>query len=901
MQASKPLVLVDGSSYLFRAFHALPKLMSSKGAHTGAIRGVISMIKRLVKDYSDCHIAVIFDAKGKTFRHDLYPQYKANRAKMPDELRPQIEPIHEIIRCLGIPLLIVKGVEADDVIGTLARIATEQKQPVLISTGDKDMAQLVNEYVTLINTMTNTKMDLEGVIEKFGVRPDQIADYLALVGDSADNIPGVPKCGPMTAVKWLQQYASLGGLMARADEVKGKVGEYLRGSLKQLPLSRQLATIKLDVALDCELKDLLIGPADNIALKALYTEYEFKQWVRALPGADAADNNSISAEVTKKGNYDLVLTQEKLNHWISKLAAAQTIAFDTETTSLDHIEANLVGLSFAIEEGRGVYIPVAHSYAGAPAQLGLKRVLEALKPVLEDAGIQKIGQNLKYDISVLAKYGIEVAGIAYDTMLESYVLNSVASRHNMDDLALKYLGLHSIRFEDIAGKGTKQITFDKINIEVAGEYAAEDADITLRLHKVLWPRLEKEPRLQRIYEELELPVLRILSTIEKNGVLLDARQLHQQSAELGRRLETLTVEAYELAGEAFNLASPKQLQNIFFNKLQLPVLKKTPKGQPSTAEPVLQALALDYPLPKIIMLHRGLSKLKSTYTDQLPLQIHASTGRVHTSYHQAVTATGRLSSQNPNLQNIPIRTTDGRKVRRAFIAPAGFELIAADYSQIELRIMAHLSEDKGLVAAFQAGKDIHKATAAEVFGRAVDDITELQRRSAKAINFGLIYGMSAFGLSKQLNIARRDAQAYINKYFERYPGVKNYMDKTRMLAAEQGFVETLFGRRLYLPEINASNFQRRQAAERAAINAPMQGSAADIIKLAMIDVQNWLDKTTSRARMIMQVHDELVLEVPLDQADEVIKAVKKIMCQATELSIPLVVECGRGKNWDAAH
>jgi DNA polymerase-1 len=899
MNKTQSLVLIDGSSYLFRAFHALPNLMSTKGAPTGAIRGVISMIKKLIKEYADSQIIVVFDAKGKTFRNDLYAEYKANRAKMPDELRLQIEPIQNIIRLMGLPLVIVEGVEADDVIGTIALASAQQNRSVVISTGDKDMAQLVNEHVTLINTMTDTKMDSEGVVEKFGVRPDQIIDYLALVGDTSDNIPGVPKCGPKTAVKWLTSYESLNGVMENADDVGGKVGEYLRESLKHLPMSYQLATIKLDVELDITVDELVSQQADDDALRALFTEYEFKQWVEEL-GVAEGEVDEVNNSDAKK-DYEVVYSKQRFEHWVERLSAAELFAFDTETTSLDYMEAELVGVSFAIEEGVAAYVPLLHRYDGAPEQLDTQYVLEKLRPLLESEDVRKVGQNLKYDMSVLARYDIEMRGIAFDTMLESYVLNSIASRHNMDDLALKYLGTHTIHFEDIAGKGAKQVTFDQINLDVAGEYAAEDADITLKLHNVLWPKLEAVSALQEVFTSIELPVLSVLSRIERNGVLLDAEMLNIQSQGLQVRLSELEQQAYTLAGEEFNLGSPKQLQTIFFEKLNLPIIKKTPKGQPSTAEPVLQELAMDYELPRVIMEYRGLSKLKSTYTDQLPLQIHESTGRVHTSYHQAVTATGRLSSQNPNLQNIPIRTEEGRRVRKAFIAEEGYKLIAADYSQIELRIMAHLSEDKGLLTAFAAGEDIHRATASEVFSTAIDAVSDDQRRSAKAINFGLIYGMSAFGLGRQLNISRNDAQEYIDLYFDRYPGVKAYMDRTKVLAAEQGYVETLFGRRLYLPEINASNFQRRQGAERTAINAPMQGTAADIIKRAMIDVQSWLDLNKIDSKIIMQVHDELVLETANHEVDRVNEGLVEIMSQAASLSVPLVVECGIGLDWEAAH
>ena len=855
------------------------------------------MIKKLVSDYSDSQICVVFDAKGQSFRNEIYPEYKANRAKMPDDLREQIEPIQRIIRMMGLPLIIVDGVEADDVIGTYARLATEEKIQVIVSTGDKDMAQLVNEHVSLINTMTNTEMDEQGVVEKFGVRPGQIIDYLALVGDTSDNIPGVPKCGPKTAVKWLTQYDSLKGVMENAEDVKGKVGEYLRESIAHLPMSYQLATIKLDVEVPQALDQLVQAEPDIEGLRETFLDFEFKQWVVELGGE--ADGPSASA--AREKSYDLVLNKAQFEDWLVKLKGAEVFAFDTETTSLDYMSAELVGVSFSVEAGEAAYVPCAHSYEGAPEQLSREYLLESLKPILESAEVKKVGQNLKYDMSVLAKYDVHMKGIAYDTMLESYVLNSVASRHNMDDLAMKYLGISTTHFEDIAGKGAKQVTFDKIALEVAADYAAEDADITLQLHQALWPKLKEEAGLNAVFTDIELPLLSVLSKVERTGVLLDTELLNAQSAELEARMKELTEEAYELAGEEFNLGSPKQLQAIFFEKLKLPIIKKTPKGQPSTAEPVLQELALDYPLPKVIMEYRGLSKLKSTYTDQLPLQVNADTGRVHTSYHQAVAATGRLSSQDPNLQNIPIRTEEGRRVRKAFIAPAGYRLIAADYSQIELRIMAHLSGDPGLVSAFEAREDIHRATAAEVFNTVPSEVEDFQRRSAKAINFGLIYGMSAFGLSRQLNIPRGDAQEYIDLYFERYPGVRQYMDETRERAAENGFVETLFGRRLYLPDITASNFQRRQAAERTAINAPMQGTAADIIKRAMLNVDDWLTTSGIDARVIMQVHDELVLEAAEGQVDEVVTQLAKIMSEAAELRVPLLVECGVADNWEAAH
>ena len=903
MKNSEPMVLVDGSSYLFRAFHALPNLMSTKGANTGAIKGVVAMIKKLVLDYPDSAIVVVFDAKGDTFRNELYPEYKANRAKMPDDLREQIAPIHEIIKALGLPLISISGVEADDVIGTMAVQAKAADYDVVISTGDKDMAQLVNENVSLINTMTGVEMNIDGVVEKFGVRPDQIIDYLALVGDTADNIPGVPKCGPKTAVKWLTEYSTLKGVMENADAVKGKVGEYLRESLAHLPLSYELATIKLDVVLDEDIKEMHPRAPDKAALKTLYTEYEFRQWNEELAdGIEApASISTEDSEIQASREYDVVFQASEFEQWLEKLSSAEMITFDTETTSLDYMAAELVGVSFAVVAGEAAYVPIAHNYEGAPTQLSLETVLRGIKPILEDPSIKKIGQNMKYDMSVMGKYGVEIRGLAFDTMLESYVLNSVASRHNMDDLALKYLGRTTIHFEDIAGKGAKQVTFNQIDLEVAGEYAAEDADITLQLHQTIWPRLSESEKLRSVFEKIELPLVGVLSRIERNGVLLDTDLLAKHSEALAVRIVELEEEAYSLAGEEFNLGSPKQLQQIFFEKLKLPVIRKTPKGQPSTAEPVLQELAHDYPLPKVIMEYRGLTKLKSTYTDQLPKQVHESTGRVHTSYHQAVAATGRLSSKDPNLQNIPIRTEEGRRVRKAFIAAPGYKLIAADYSQIELRIMAHLSKDDGLLKAFKDGLDIHSATASEVFGHPIEQVKDFERRSAKAINFGLIYGMSAFGLARQLSIPRGDAQDYIDLYFERYPGVRAYMDSVREQAAGDGYVETIFGRRLYLPDITASNFQRRQGAERAAINAPMQGSAADIIKLAMIDVDSWLMDSGIDAKMIMQVHDELVLEVREDLVPKVMAVVDEKMSSAAKLDVPLVVESGMGDNWEVAH
>ncbi|HJN52055.1 MAG: DNA polymerase I [Pseudomonadales bacterium] len=896
MENHRPLLLVDGSSYLFRAFHALPPLVNSKGQPTGAIKGVISMIRKLIADNPEHNVAIVFDAKGKTFRNDLYQAYKATRPPMPDDLRSQIQPIHDIVRLMGLPLLMQEGVEADDIIGTLAKQGTDLQVDVLISTGDKDMAQLVNEHVTLINTMTDTRMDIQGVKDKFGVLPDQIIDYLALMGDTSDNIPGVPKVGPKTAVKWLNEYGSLDNIIANAHEISGKIGENLRAALDQLPLSHQLATIKLDVELDSGPTELVPGESDTEGLRKIFTELEFRQW---LDEFDQVEEPAAADPVSRE--YEMVTTEQQLDDWIAALGKAGVFAFDTETTSLDYMQATLVGVSFAAEPGKAAYVPCGHDYPGAPEQLAVEFLLQKLRPLLEDAAVGKIGQNLKYDRSVLANYGVSLEGISHDTMLESYVLNSVGSRHNMDDLALKYLGLRTIHFEDIAGKGAKQLTFNQIDLDKAAEYAAEDADITLRLHNALWPKLEREQKLQKLFEEIEVPLIPVLSNMERNGVLLDADLLGKQSEELAARMDELEREAHSLAGEEFNLGSPKQLQEIFFEKLNLPVLKKTPKGQPSTAERVLQQLALDFPLPKVIMDYRALSKLKSTYTDQLPKQINAATGRVHTSYHQAVAATGRLSSTNPNLQNIPIRTAEGRRVRKAFIAPDGYKLIAADYSQIELRIMAHLSKDEGLLNAFSTGQDVHRATAAEVFGVSKKAVSDEQRRSAKAINFGLIYGMSAFGLAGQINVSRGAAQEYIDLYFNRYPGVKQYMDSTRASAADLGYVETLFGRRLYLEEIRSSNYMRRQAAERTAINAPMQGTAADIIKIAMIDVDNWLQDHKVDATMIMQVHDELVLEVSVPQVDEVIEEVEKRMSRAAELDVPLLVEVGIGDDWDAAH
>lgn len=917
-----PLVLVDGSSYLYRAYHALPPLTNSKGQATGAVKGVINMLRRLQKDYPGSVVAVIFDAKGKTFRDDIYPQYKAHRPPMPDDLRTQIEPIHAIIRAMGLPLMAVEGVEADDVIGTLARQATEQGVAVVVSTGDKDMAQLVSAHVTLVNTMTDTVMDEQGVVDKFGIPPSLVIDLLALMGDKVDNIPGVAGVGEKTALAMLQGLGGLETLYADLEKVREldfrgskKMPEKLLEYKEDAFLSYQLATIKTDVALDVGPADLQQTPSDESQLLALFEELEFKSWVTELkngsqPGSttqaatkitesDAVDTVLPAAELTR--SYDTVLDIASLQQWVSRLESSEVFAFDTETTSLNYMQARIVGVSVAVEAGKAAYIPFGHDYMGVPAQLTETEVLGALKPLLENPHLKKVGQNLKYDRSVLLNHGIQLKGIAFDTMLESYVLDSIATRHDMDSLAERYLQQQTIHFEDIAGKGAKQLTFNQIKLEEAAPYAAEDADVTLRLHQVLWPQLEAIPDLKRVLTDIEVPLVPILSDIERAGALVDANLLGHMSIELAGRLDALEKQAFELAGEPFNLSSPKQLGTILFEKQALPVLKKTPKGAPSTAEEVLQELALDYPLPQVIMEHRGLSKLKSTYTDKLPKMIDPGTGRIHTSYHQAVTATGRLSSSDPNLQNIPIRMDEGRRIRQAFIAPPGYTLMAADYSQIELRIMAHLSGDAGLQRAFTEGLDVHRATAAEVFGVALDQVTSEQRRSAKAINFGLIYGMSAFGLAKQLRVGRYEAQDYINLYFQRYPGVQQYMEETRTQAAEQGYVETLAGRRLYLPEIRSSNGMRRQAAERTAINAPMQGSAADIIKLAMISVSKWLHASELDARIIMQVHDELVLEVAKDMEDTVEAGLRSRMEAAMSLKVPLLVEVGRGANWDEAH
>jgi DNA polymerase-1 len=901
-----PLVLVDGSSYVYRAFHALPMLKTSSGLNTGAVRGVTSMLRRLVADYPDSPVAVVFDAKGKTFRDEIFAQYKAHRPPMPDELREQIEPIHAIVKAMGLPFICEPGVEADDVIGTLAREATERGRHVVISTGDKDMAQLVNPHVTLVNTMTDTVLDEAGVLEKFGIPPSLMIDLLALMGDKVDNIPGVPGVGEKTALGLIQGLGGLDTIYANLDkvaELSFRGAKTMAAKLEQEKenayLSYQLATIKTDVPLPLEPEQLTNAPRDREALIDWFTRLEFRSWLDELLGG-AEQPAAVRAD-TPPTDYEIVTQQAAFDTWLEALAAAPLFAFDTETTSLNYMDARIVGVSFAIEPGRAAYVPLAHDYLGAPEQLPREQVLAALKPLLEDDSRAKVGQNLKYDASVLANHGITLRGIRFDTMLESYVLDSTGTRHDMDSLALKYLGHKTIHFEDVAGKGAKQLTFNQIKVEDAGPYAAEDADVTLRLHQTLWPKLQEQGRLPDVLTEIEIPLVPVLSRIERQGALISRELLVQQSSELGKRLQELEGEAHELAGQPFNLGSPKQLGEILFEKLQLPVIKKTPTGAPSTAEEVLMELALDYPLPKLLLEHRSLSKLKSTYTDKLPEMINATTGRVHTSYHQAVAATGRLSSTDPNLQNIPIRTQEGRRIRQAFVAPEGYKIVAADYSQIELRIMAHLSADPGLLKAFNEGRDVHTATASEVFEVPLASVSAEQRRKAKAINFGLIYGMSAFGLARQLHLGRNEAQQYIDRYFERYPGVAQYMDRTRALAREQGYVETLFGRRLYLPNINARNKMHAQAAERTAINAPMQGTAADIIKKAMLAVDHWLQQGDADAHMIMQVHDELVFEVATGEVEPVREQICRLMAEAAELSIPLVVEAGVGNNWDEAH
>ena len=928
--APNPLVLVDGSSYLYRAFHAFPPLTNSAGEPTGAMYGVLNMLKSLISQVQPSHIAVVFDAKGKTFRDEMFEQYKSHRPPMPDDLRKQIQPLHDIIRALGIPLLVIEGVEADDVIGTLAVAASKANQKVLISTGDKDMAQLVDDNIMLINTMNNTLLDREAVIEKYGIPPELIIDYLALMGDSADNIPGVAGVGEKTALGLLQGIGSMAEIYANLDKVaelpiRGakKLGDKLLAEKEMADLSYRLATIKTDVALDITPEQLTLGASNNDQLTEYFGRYEFKRWLNeVMNGADSITNNNeqqtkinhyqatpaltqdnseevLPAIQIDRSRYETLLTEADLNRWVEKLKQAKLFALDTETDNLDYMAANLVGISFALENGEAAYLPLQLDYLGAPKTLEKTTALALLKPILENPAIQKVGQNFKYDLTIFARNGIDVQGVAFDTMLESYVLNSTG-RHNMDDLAKRYLGHQTISFEEIAGKGKNQLTFNQIPLEQAAEYAAEDADVTMKLQQVLWEKLSKEPTLEKLFKEMELPLLGVLSRMERRGVLIDSDALFLQSNEIANRLSELEEQAYVLAGQPFNLASTKQLQEILFDKLGLPVIQKTPKGAPSTNEEVLEELAFSHELPKVLVEHRGLSKLKSTYTDKLPQMVNPQTGRVHTSYHQAVTATGRLSSSDPNLQNIPIRNEEGRRIRQAFIAREGFTVVAADYSQIELRIMAHLSQDQGLINAFTQGKDIHRSTAAEIFGVALDEVTSEQRRNAKAINFGLIYGMSAFGLSRQLGIGRADAQSYMDLYFKRYPGVQTFMHDIREKAKAQGYVETLFGRRLYLPDINSSNGMRRKAAERVAINAPMQGTAADIIKRAMIQLDQTLQNDPDIA-MIMQVHDELVFEVRSEKVAFYSELIKTQMESAADLVVPLIVEVGQGTNWDEAH
>ncbi|MGL5970066.1 MAG: DNA polymerase I [Kluyvera sp.] len=922
-----PLILVDGSSYLYRAYHAFPPLTNSAGEPTGAMYGVLNMLRSLILQYKPTHAVVVFDAKGKTFRDELFEDYKSHRPPMPDDLRAQIEPLHSMVKAMGLPLMAVAGVEADDVIGTLAREAEKMGRPVLISTGDKDMAQLVTPGITLINTMTNTILGPEEVVTKYGVPPDLIIDFLALMGDSSDNIPGVPGVGEKTAQALLQGLGGLDALYGEPEKIAGltfRGAKTMAAKLEQNKdlayLSYKLATIKTDVELELGCEELLVSAPSVDELLELFKKYEFKRWITdvesgtwmqakgAKPAAKPAKAAAVSPEPEEETavalsseNYVTILDEETLMTWIDKLKNAPLFAFDTETDSLDNISANMVGLSFATEPGVAAYVPVAHDYLDAPEQISRERVLELLKPLLEDANLLKVGQNLKFDRGILANYGVELRGIAFDTMLESYTLDSVAGRHDMDSLSDRWLKHKTITFEEIAGKGKNQLTFNQIALEEAGRYAAEDADVTLQLHLKMWPKLQQTEGPLRIFNEIEMPLVPVLSRIERNGVKINPAVLHAHSQEIAKRLAELEQKAYEIAGEEFNLSSPKQLQTILFEKQGIKPLKKTPGGAPSTSEEVLEELALDYPLPKVILQYRGLAKLKSTYTDKLPLMINPKTGRVHTSYHQAVTATGRLSSTDPNLQNIPVRSEEGRRIRQAFIAPEDYVIVSADYSQIELRIMAHLSRDEGLLKAFAEGQDIHRATAAEVFGMPLESVTGEQRRSAKAINFGLIYGMSAFGLARQLNIPRKEAQKYMDLYFERYPGVLDYMERTRAQAKEQGFVATLDGRRLYLPDIKSSNGARRAGAERAAINAPMQGTAADVIKRAMIAVDSWLEGEKPRVRMIMQVHDELVFEVHKDDVDAVTKKVHELMENSTQLDVPLLVEVGSGENWDQAH
>ncbi|MBO9536928.1 DNA polymerase I [Herbaspirillum sp.] len=918
----KTLLLVDGSSYLYRAFHALPDMRNAEGAPTGALYGIINMLRRLRNDYPASYVACVFDAKGKTFRDDLYPDYKATRKSMPEDLALQIEPIHAAVRALGWPILMVEGIEADDVIGTLSVQATAAGLDTIVSTGDKDMAQLVNEHVTLVNTMSNETLDIAGVTEKFGVPPERIVDYLSLIGDTVDNVPGVEKCGPKTAVKWLTAYGSLDGVMANADKITGVVGDNLRKALDWLPQGRVLVTVKTDCDLSAHmvsiLESLTMAPQDKAALKEIFTRYNFRTWLREISedngsgatqaaaapaaGAPAADGPAQSGLFAPAApvEYETVLTDEQLDKWIAAIGAAELTAVDTETTSLEAMQATLVGISLCCEPGRAAYIPVGHNYQDAPPQLAREHVLAKLKPWLEDAARPKLGQHLKYDSHIFANYGIQLAGIRHDTLLESYVFESHRT-HDMDSLAARHLDRKTITYAEVCGKGASQIGFNEVALDRATAYAAEDADVTLALHRAMWPQIEHDPKLRFIYEKIEVPTSVVLQKIERNGVLIDSDLLAQQSHELGRRMLEIEQQAYDLAGQPFNLNSPKQLGEILFGKLELPVVKKTASGAPSTDEEVLQKLAEDYPLPKVLLDYRGLAKLKSTYTDKLPKMVNPSTGRVHTNYAQAVAVTGRLASNDPNLQNIPIRTAEGRRIREAFVAPEGSVIVSADYSQIELRIMAHISEDENMLKAFAEGEDIHRATAAEIFGIPPAEVGSEQRRYAKVINFGLIYGMSAFGLAGNLGIERSAAQMYIDKYFQRFSGVKRYMDETRLQAKARGYVETVFGRRLWLPEINSPNGPRRQGAERAAINAPMQGTAADLIKLAMIAVQGWLESEQLATRMIMQVHDELVLEVPQQELDRVREKLPELMKNVAELKVPLLAEVGIGKNWDEAH
>jgi len=897
------LVLVDGSYYLFRAYHAMPPLTNASGDPTGVIFGVINMIKKHLVEGGPDYFAVIFDAKGKSFRNDLYKEYKANRPAMPEELAVQIKPLHDLIRALGIPLLVIDDVEADDVIATLAKQAAKRKIKTIISTGDKDLAQIVDQNIHLINTMSNVRLDPDGVKDKFGVTPGRIIDYLTLVGDSVDNIPGVPKVGPKTAVKWLNEFGDLDQIVNNADKIKGKVGENLREFLPKIPLTKELVTLKYDVDLDLHPEDLVIGEADNNVLLEMYNKWNFTSWVKQLSQESGADKNPGGNQPSKssKPKYETIFTESELDLWIGKLKSTDLISIDTETTSLDYMKAEIVGISCSVSTNHAVYIPLQHNYVGAPKQLSLQNTLEKLKPILEDETKKKVGQNLKYDKEVFANYNINLKGIQHDTMLASYVLNSTASRHNLDALALNYLNTKTIHYEDVAGKGTKQIPFSQVSVEAAAPYAAEDAEIVIKLHDVLISELKKVPVLRKIYRDIEIPLLSVLCRIERNGVNIDSKMLDKQTTDLKNQMREIETKTYDLAKESFNISSPKQIQSILYDKLNLPVLAKTPKGQPSTAESVLQELSEQYELPKLILKYRSMNKLCSTYTEKLPQMINNKTGRVHTSYHQAVAATGRLSSSNPNLQNIPIRTEEGRKIRQAFVAPKDYVIVAADYSQIELRIMAHLSKDKGLLAAFEKGLDVHKTTAAEVFAVDIGKVTKDQRRAAKAINFGLIYGMSAFGLAKQLGIERNEAKQYVDLYFSRYPGVKNFMGLTRDKARQNGFVETVYGRRLYLPEIKSKNAIQRQYAERTAINAPMQGTAADIIKKSMINIDEWLNKTDFDAKMLMQVHDELVFEVHSNKLKKFVEEVEMRMVKDNCLTVSLEVDIGHGNNWDEAH